>query len=36
MVRSSAKAEYRAMALATCEHIWLKQLLQELRFEKDE
>ena len=24
------------MALATCEFIWLKQLLQELRFGKDE
>ncbi|RVW96742.1 Retrovirus-related Pol polyprotein from transposon RE1 [Vitis vinifera] len=34
--RSSAEAEYRAMALATCELIWLKQLLQELRFGKDE
>ena len=32
MVRSSVEAEYRAMALATCELIWLKQLLQELRF----
>ena len=35
MARSSAKAEYRVMALATCELIWLKQLLQELRFGKD-
>ena len=34
--KSSAKAKYRAMALATCELIWLKQLLQELRFGKDE
>ncbi|RVX05229.1 Retrovirus-related Pol polyprotein from transposon TNT 1-94 [Vitis vinifera] len=34
--RSSAEAEYRAMALATCELIWLRQLLQELRFGKDE
>ena len=24
------------MALATCEHIWLKHLLRELRFRKDE
>ena len=32
---SSAKAEYRAMALATYELIWLKHLLQELRFGKD-
>ena len=29
---SSAKAKYRAMANATCEFIWLKQLLQELKF----
>ena len=35
MVRSSAEVEYLAMALATCELIWLKQLLQELRFGKD-
>ena len=35
MVRSSAKAKYQAMALATCELIWLKQLLQELRFGND-
>ena len=27
VVKSSAKAEYRGMALATCELIWLKQLL---------
>ena len=32
VARSSAEAEYRAMALATCELIWLKQLLQELKF----
>ncbi|RVW97054.1 Retrovirus-related Pol polyprotein from transposon RE1 [Vitis vinifera] len=36
VVRSSAEVEYRAMALATCELIWLRQLLQELRFGKDE
>ena len=36
VVRSSVEAEYRAMALATCELIWLKHLLQELRFGKDE
>ncbi|RVW72021.1 Retrovirus-related Pol polyprotein from transposon RE1 [Vitis vinifera] len=36
MVRSSVEAEYRAMALATCELIWLKHLLRELRFGKDE
>ena len=35
VARSSAKAEYRAMTLATCELIWLKQLHQELRFGKD-
>ena len=29
---SSAVAEYRAMAVATCELIWIKQLLQELKF----
>ena len=28
--RSSAEVEYRALALATCELVWLKQLLQEL------
>ena len=36
VVRSSAEAEYRTMALATCELIWLKHLLQELRFRKNE
>ena len=36
VTRSSAEAEYRAMALATCELIWLKHLLRELRFGKDE
>ena len=36
VVGSSAEAEYRAMTLATCELIWLKHLLWELRFEKDE
>ena len=30
VARSSAEAEYRAMTLATCELVWLKQLLQEL------
>ena len=35
VVRSSAEVEYRAMVLATCELIWLKHLLQELRFGKD-
>ena len=32
VARSSAEAEYRAMALGTCELIWLKQLLQELKY----
>ena len=32
VARSSAEAEYRAMASATCELIWLKQLLKELQF----
>ncbi|RVW17624.1 Retrovirus-related Pol polyprotein from transposon RE1 [Vitis vinifera] len=31
---SGAEAEYRAMALTTCELIWLKHLLRELRFGK--
>ncbi|XP_031288153.1 secreted RxLR effector protein 161-like [Pistacia vera] len=32
VAQSSAEAKYRAMALATCELIWLKQLIQELKF----
>ena len=36
VARSSIEAKYRAMALATCELIWLNHLLQELRFRKDE
>ena len=32
VARSSAEAEYRAMAVATCELIWIKQILQELKF----
>ncbi|RVW90881.1 Retrovirus-related Pol polyprotein from transposon RE1 [Vitis vinifera] len=36
VVARSAEAEYRAMALATCELIWLRHLLRELRFGKDE
>ena len=30
--RSSAEAEYRSTVLATCELVWIKQLLQELKF----
>lgn len=36
VARSSAEAEYRAMALVTQELIWLKQLLKELHFQDDE
>ena len=36
IARSSVEAEYRAMTLATCELIWLRHLLQELRFGTDE
>ena len=36
LAKSSAETEYRAMALATCELIWLKHLFQELRFGNDE
>ena len=36
VARSSAEAEYRAMALATCELMWLKQLLQELKLYESE
>ena len=32
VARSSAEAEYRAMAYATCELIWLKGLLRDLGF----
>ncbi|XP_019256318.1 PREDICTED: uncharacterized protein LOC109234708, partial [Nicotiana attenuata] len=32
VARSSVEAEYRAMAMATCELIWIKQLLKELKF----
>ncbi|XP_031272251.1 uncharacterized protein LOC116130664 [Pistacia vera] len=32
VTRSSAEAEYRAMDLATSELIWMKQLIQELKF----
>ena len=34
VARSSAEAESRVMALATCELIWLRQLLQECDLEK--
>ncbi|RVW32653.1 putative mitochondrial protein [Vitis vinifera] len=34
VARSSAEAEYQAMALATCELIWMRHLLRELRFGK--
>ena len=36
MAKSSVEVEYRAMALATCELIWLKWLLRELSFRNDE
>ena len=36
VARSSVEAKYRAMALAPCELVWLRHLLQEQRFEKDE
>ncbi|CAH9117528.1 unnamed protein product [Cuscuta europaea] len=32
VARSSAEAEYRAMALTSCEILWLKHLLQELKY----
>jgi len=32
VARSSTEAEYRAMAHATCELLWLKHLLEELKF----
>ena len=31
MARSSAEAEYRAMALGICELLWIKSLLEELK-----
>ncbi len=36
VVKSSAEAKYRAIALATCELILLKQLLHELKCGGDE
>ena len=36
VARSNVEAEYRAMTLATCELIWLRHFLQELRYAKDE
>ncbi|RDX96421.1 hypothetical protein CR513_20926, partial [Mucuna pruriens] len=32
VARSNAETEYQAMASATCELIWVKQLIQELKF----
>ena len=32
VARSSAEAEYRAMASVTCELVWIKQLILELKF----
>ena len=32
VARFSAEAEYRSMAIVTCELMWIKQFLQELRF----
>ncbi|XP_062075252.1 secreted RxLR effector protein 161-like [Humulus lupulus] len=34
--RSSAKSEYRALALGICEGIWIKRLINELRFDSPE
>ena len=36
VARFNAELEYRVMTMATCELIWLRHLLQELRFGKDE
>ena len=32
VARSSAESEYRAMAKTTCELVWIKHILEELRF----
>ena len=34
VARSSAESEYRAMATTTCELVWIKELLGELKFGK--
>jgi hypothetical protein len=36
VARSTAKAEYRAMALSLCEMLWLRSLLKELRLLRNE
>ena len=36
VAKSSAKAEYRAMAQGICEVLWIKTLLKELSFEPKE
>jgi len=36
VARSSAEVEYRSIALATCELVWIKQLLQKLKFYENE
>jgi len=36
VARSTAEAEYRAMALSLCEMLWLKDLLKELRVLRNE
>jgi hypothetical protein len=36
VARSTAEAEYRAMALGLCEMLWLKSLLKELRLLRNE
>lgn len=35
MARSSAEAEFRAMAQGVCEVIWLRSILEELKVEYD-